>query len=243
MTHTSEPMTLADVSRKLNDFANYPDDESPMRGELQALADAIDAELAKQREAEPVALKIAADISTRDEFKHVESPLVLRIVDETIKSFGIRLSKLSHIDAIAYCDPSDPFNSTAFAWPGTARDISRHTEPLYTHPQQRNAVEVTDEREAFENWFSQSHKWTVLRSEHTGNYPDNRMQEAWSGWKARAALSPVASRDKEDAEQWRQKLRGYADRIERAEPYLRNQSITRWVKDITDDLKRDADNA
>lgn len=54
MTHTAEPMTLADVSRKLNDFANYPDDESPMRGELQALADAIDAELAKQREAGPM---------------------------------------------------------------------------------------------------------------------------------------------------------------------------------------------
>lgn len=35
------------------------------------------------------------------------------------------------------------------------------------------------------------------------------------------------------------KLYGYAERIERAEPYLRNQSITKWVKDIATDLRDD----
>lgn len=37
-------------------------------------------------------------------------------------------------EAVAYCDPDDPINSTAFAWPGSDRDKSRHTHPLYMHP-------------------------------------------------------------------------------------------------------------
>lgn len=48
-------------------------------------------------------------------------------------------------DAVAYCDPSDPINSTAFAWPGTDRQ-SCHTEPLYTRSNAKagevEAVEV-----------------------------------------------------------------------------------------------------
>ena len=197
MTHTAEPMTLKRMHDVMAVYISPTTNwvKGLSTGLLKQWIATLDAELAKQREDEPV---------------------------------GEAGSMPS----------ASGFTMACFK----ASDVPVGTK-LYTHPQQRNAVEVTDEREAFENWFSQSHKWTVLRSEHTGNYPDNRMQEAWSGWKARAALSPLASQDKEDAEQWRQKLRGYADRIERAEPYLRNQSITRWVKDITDDLKWDADNA
>jgi hypothetical protein len=36
---------------------------------------------------------IAADISTRDEFAHVESPLILRIVEEAAKSFAQALGE------------------------------------------------------------------------------------------------------------------------------------------------------
>lgn len=36
------------------------------------------------------------------------------------------------VEPVAYCDPSDPHNSTAFAWPGTMRIPHIHTMPLYT---------------------------------------------------------------------------------------------------------------
>jgi len=48
-------------------------------------------------------------------------------------------------EPVAYCNPSDPFNSSAFSWPGTARSHC-HTEPLYTIPSaQRTWVGLTDE--------------------------------------------------------------------------------------------------
>ena len=37
-------------------------------------------------------------------------------------------------EAVAWCCPDDPHNSTAFSWPGTARVLSRHTMPLYGAP-------------------------------------------------------------------------------------------------------------
>lgn len=98
------------------------------------------------------------------------------------------LAKQREAEPIAYCDPTDPSNATAFAWPGTARDVSRHTETLYTHPQQRNAVEVTDEMveiayKAFNDCYHASSEWSVACRKQL-----------------RAALSAVASRDREDAE-------------------------------------------
>jgi hypothetical protein len=45
--------------------------------------------------------------------------------------------------AVAYCDPSDPINSTAFAWPGTDR-AERHREPLFTHPQPPSIPEPSE---------------------------------------------------------------------------------------------------
>jgi hypothetical protein len=48
-------------------------------------------------------------------------------------------------EPVAYCDPSDPFSSTAFSWPGTKRNIS-HTQRLYTTPPAAQpAVPLTDE--------------------------------------------------------------------------------------------------
>jgi hypothetical protein len=45
--------------------------------------------------------------------------------------------------AAAYCDPSDPINSTAFAWLGTDR-TERHREPLFTHPQPPSIPEPSE---------------------------------------------------------------------------------------------------
>jgi hypothetical protein len=36
-------------------------------------------------------------------------------------------------EAVAWCDPSNPLNNEAFAWPGTARE-ARHSMPLYAAP-------------------------------------------------------------------------------------------------------------
>src|SRR5687768_17471392 len=36
-------------------------------------------------------------------------------------------------EPVAYCDPGDPRNSQAFAWPGSARE-PRHSMPLYALP-------------------------------------------------------------------------------------------------------------
>jgi hypothetical protein len=37
-------------------------------------------------------------------------------------------------EAVAYCEPDNPFNDKAFAWPGSKRDPLRHTMPLFTYP-------------------------------------------------------------------------------------------------------------
>lgn len=44
------------------------------------------------------------------------------------------LQQPSAQEAVAYCDPSDPINSTAFAWPGSDRDVARHRTALYPAP-------------------------------------------------------------------------------------------------------------
>lgn len=69
------------------------------------------------------------------------------------------------LEPAAFCEPDNPFNGTAFAWPGTARE-ARHSLPLYA-VQQSAAPQVpegwvlvpekiTDEMTiAFaETWFS-----------------------------------------------------------------------------------------
>lgn len=34
------------------------------------------------------------------------------------------------VEPVAWCDPAEPFNEVAFAWPGNDRE-ARHTDPLY----------------------------------------------------------------------------------------------------------------
>ena len=51
--------------------------------------------------------------------------LIADAIDAELKARG---------EAVAWCCPDDPHNSTAFSWPGTARVLSRHTMPLYGAP-------------------------------------------------------------------------------------------------------------
>lgn len=60
-----------------------------------------------------------------------ESPIQADNAEIGIKAWNTR----AHDDgAVAYCEPDNPFNETAFAWLGSERDELRHTMPLYTHP-------------------------------------------------------------------------------------------------------------
>lgn len=113
------------------------------------------------------------------------------LMQQIIDAIDADLVRQSEAIPAAYCDPSDPINSTAFAWPGTARDVLRHTETLYTHPQQRNAVEVTGGmvHKAIDAW----NKYGGHAITHAGSF--GRMRAALE-----TTLSAVASRDREDAE-------------------------------------------
>jgi len=51
--------------------------------------------------------------------------------DQSAILAAIRALSAQQPEAVAWCDPADPINAAAFAWPGTARDASRHTMPLY----------------------------------------------------------------------------------------------------------------
>lgn len=55
-------------------------------------------------------------------------------------------------EPVAYCDPSDPHNSTAFAWPGTMRIAHVHKMPLYTA--QPASTTDDDVRRDAERWKS-----------------------------------------------------------------------------------------
>ena len=59
-------------------------------------------------------------------------------------------------EPVAHCCPDDPFNATAFAWPGSERNDKYHTMPLYTHP----APSAEDARDAAR------YRW--LRNDQTG---------------------------------------------------------------------------
>lgn len=54
--------------------------------------------------------------------------------------------KVASAEPVAYCEPSNPFNSQAFVWNGTDRE-ARHSVPLYTSPHQPAPV-VDDARMA-----------------------------------------------------------------------------------------------
>lgn len=52
-------------------------------------------------------------------------------LDECADELAALLSSRQEVAPVAYCDPADPRNSHAFAWPGTDRE-ERHATPLYT---------------------------------------------------------------------------------------------------------------
>jgi len=50
-------------------------------------------------------------------------------------------------EPVAYCEPFNPSNADAFAWPGTSRRAG-HTAPLFTADQMRVAILGATERAA-----------------------------------------------------------------------------------------------
>ncbi len=163
MTNTAEPMTLAQVSDSLRKRAKaIRDSEDYVEGITDRMADwfdvradTIDAELAKQREAESEAWAVRQN-----------SGNLLCCENEA----NARL---------------------------TAKTYSYGLVPLYTHSQQRNAVEVTDEMvDTFKRVQPEAMKVYNAHEHAQGRIP--RLQDSLD-YGTRAALSAVASRDREDA--------------------------------------------
>lgn len=81
---------------------------------------------------------------------------------------------MSGVEAVAYCDPSNPFNHDAFAWPGADRK-TQHTDALYSQATvdtlraQLKAAEAEVER-----WTEQSelHKHMVITCGVAATHPD-----------------------------------------------------------------------
>ena len=147
MTHTAEPMTLAQASALIERIKDQHTTTSTTchvdQAQLDAIRNAIDAELAKQREAEPEAWAVRQN-----------SGNLLCCENEA----NARL---------------------------TAKTYSYGLVPLYTHSQQRNAVEVTDE---------------MVIAATKSMYGDNGIWAKEPMHKAlEAALRAFAPRDREDA--------------------------------------------
>ena len=194
MTHTAEPMTLEQVRDALvEDSTSWRfDAKDPQRAHFYGqLADAIDAELAKQREAEP---KAWAVLQNSGNLLCCENEASARL---TAKTYGYKLV------------------------------------PLYTHPQQRNAVEVTlPDPKA---WFTENDEAiATLAYRNLGEELGDKLtferspamfpQATYSLCRAAvgnfivavlekysAALSAVASRDREDAEHYTNAFKVFAE--------------------------------
>lgn len=96
--------------------------------------------------------------------------------------------------AVAYCDPSDPINSTAFAWPGTDRDVARQKTPLYTAPTLRPVSNEDVEAAAETLWNTSSHK-LLEKAEHPTDWksqPETIKRDYRK--QGRAALESVLAR-------------------------------------------------
>lgn len=266
MTHTAEPMTLTQVRNKLRDFANYADDETPMRGEYYKLADAIDAELVKQREIVPVAWMYkkpswtnwfykewCSDSFGEDASEFIRIPLYThpqqRNAVEVTEAMINAGAKFVHDHGDGDLKPqafyAGIFNEMLKANQSPSFELCRfnhHPDPAIDFCVEVESLlgEIENQRIGFKNGTPAQHE-IDKRIEHALDFKVGGDQGAiLAKQQLRAALSTVASRDREDAERLRKKLLDYAERIERAEPYLRNQSITKWVKYITNDLREDA---
>jgi hypothetical protein len=226
MTHIAEPMTLAQVSDSLRKRAKaIRDSEDYVEGITDRMADwfdvradAIDAELAKQREAEPVAVVI--DLDDEDQTGNfgldllgpemaVHGARFIEIDGNNIpktRPLSLSRERVSGND-IRQGDESVPYSLVAW----TASDE--------THPQQRNAVEVTDEVRTvhytplvyalFEETLRkvqaprEAKERLDIHWEKDGTFKEYAIYQVPFNWfqrGVRAALSAVASRDREDAE-------------------------------------------
>ena len=148
MTHTAEPMTLASVHDEMVlVYGQQP-------GRVQAWIEGIDAELAKQREAEPVGC--------------------------------------IHPDTLAAMQTDSRMERCALRRWTEVTKLDGHV-PLYNHPQQRNAVEVTKEEVT---QLTRSFV-TILRDKDGLNEVGKAHKLAQH---VKRNLSAVASRDGDDAE-------------------------------------------
>ena len=155
MTHTAEPMgsllIIVDRLCRRAHGAGLHDEDYDREGSRKEFSEALDVELAKQREGEPV-------------------------------GWQYRLSNEEGVSAWYECHKQDV-------------EILQSKEgyevrPVYTHPQQPNAVEVTDEMAEI-----------VIEAVYGDSWCDySRTAEVRKAMVA--ALSAVASRDREDAERY-----------------------------------------
>ena len=153
MTHTAEPMTLTQVRNDIREIEACGGGLTG-KGALKQWADAIDAEIAKQSEAEPVAW------------------IEVRAVIEDIHHPQGKSAEVFATDACMNLDVGD--------------------YDLYTHPQQRNAVKVTDGMvDAACEAFDDVYEATIDIGDTY--YRDNKRVAI------RAALSAITLRDREDA--------------------------------------------
>ena len=195
MTHTAEPMTLEQVRDGLRAMKTFP------HSMLSKWADAIDAELAKQREAEPVAwIEVRA------------------VIEDTHHPQG-KSAEVFATDACMNLDVGD--------------------YDLYTHPQQRNAAEVSNRESVRQLLLKPIDQIGLARGrideirfhEDEGglaNEDDLRqLDEILSAGIDKIislekafidALSAAASRDREDAERYRW-LREHGNRFFNAVTY------------------------
>jgi hypothetical protein len=191
MTHAAEPMTLAQVSDSLRKRAKaIRDSEDYVEGITDRMADwfdvradAIDAELAKQREATEIfsvsreqLRDLIDDVwqhATEGEGGYPSTDTRDKLIDACLVS-----QQMKHCE---YCDVAGDVHRADVEWLGECTACSNS-------PQQRNAVEVTDEmvriaQKAYKSAFGKSQAGALRAA-------------------LNAVLSAVASRDREDANEY-----------------------------------------
>jgi hypothetical protein len=85
---------------------------------------------------------------------------------EAIKALRQTLAAPTVQEPTAYCDPSDPFSSTAFSWPGTEHNPS-HTQRLYTAQHAAPVQQAIDH--SCKNTYELIMKWADIYAAQTGN--------------------------------------------------------------------------
>jgi hypothetical protein len=211
MTHTAEPMTLSQLSEILR---KYP--IPGYVGTCNFWADSIDAELAKQGEAEPVVdevvCEVLAFVAHNDDGPYLDFTGEGGLHDVPD---GAQVWLLSGGD----CRPEDGYMS------------------LYTHPQRRNAAKVTD-KASIEDRFQQFLSNRGLdRDCNVGEI--NLLRIAFRDAFLIAsdeALSTVASRDREDAGHYTNAFKVFAEAFGAPLEACKFQNLRQYKFQHTNDL-------